>query len=122
MPTRVLIAEDEPNITAALRFLLEREGYRVSCVEDGSAAILEITAQPPDLLVLDVMLPSTNGFEVLKHIRSKPALARTKVLVLTAKGQPHDKKTASEIGADAFLTKPFANAEVLAVARQLAAP
>lgn len=122
MPTRVLIAEDEPNITAALRFLLEREGYRVSCVEDGSAAIAEVTAQPPDLLVLDVMLPSTNGFDVLKHIRSRPALSRTKVLMLTAKGQPQDKKVAAEIGADAFLTKPFANAEVLALARQLAAP
>lgn len=122
MPTRVLIAEDEPNITAALRFLLEREGYRVACVEDGSAALAELRAQPPDLLVLDVMLPSVNGFDVLKHVKNQPGLSRIKVLVLTAKGQPQDKKIATEIGADAFLTKPFATAEVVAMARRLATP
>lgn len=122
MPTRVLIAEDEPNIAAALRFLLEREGYRVSCVEDGAAALAEIRRQMPDLLVLDVMMPSTNGFDVLKQVRAQPSLSRLKVLILTAKGQPQDKKIASDFGADAFLTKPFANAEVIAAARRLAEP
>lgn len=122
MGTRVLIAEDEVNIAAALSFLLEREGYNVACVEDGRTALARIEAEPPALLLLDVMLPKLNGLEVLRHVRATPGLSTVKVLVLTAKGQDRDRRLAAEAGADAFLSKPFSNAEVVARARALAAP
>ena len=122
MPTRILIAEDEPNIVEALRFLLRRAGYEVDHVDDGERAVARLLAAPPDLLILDVMLPSRNGFEILKIVRAEPAIAALPVVMLTAKGQSHDRRVATEIGADVFLTKPFSNAQVVDEVRRLAAP
>ncbi|MCI4665399.1 MAG: response regulator [Neomegalonema sp.] len=118
----VLIAEDEPNIAAAVEFLLRRAGYTVRMAGDGESAWLDLLSEKPDLVVLDVMLPRVNGFEVLKRIRSTPRLAALPVLVLTAKGQQQDRQTAEAIGADAFLTKPFSNSELVACVRRLKAP
>ncbi|SET52825.1 response regulator transcription factor [Oceanicella actignis] len=116
----ILIAEDEPHIVESLRFLLEREGYRVSAAGDGEAALRLAAATRPSLLILDVMLPRMNGFEVLRRLRADAALRGTPVLMLTAKGQSHDRRTAQEIGADAFITKPFSNSDVVAQVRRLA--
>lgn len=122
MTQRVLIAEDEPHIAEALRFLLEREGYAVELVVDGAAVEQEVARVRPSVLILDVMLPRTTGFEVLKRLRETPNAANVSVIVLTAKGQAQDRKTATDFGADLFMTKPFANREVVDAVRRLAGP
>lgn len=114
MAVNVLIAEDEENIAESLRFILERAGCDVRHAIDGEQALAEARAAAPDVLILDVMLPSLNGFDVLKTIRSDDGLKKIAVLMLTAKGQSHDRQTADALGADTFMTKPFANDEIVA--------
>ena len=113
MTTRVLITEDEPNIVESLTFILQRAGYEVSSVADGEAAVRRLRSDPPDIMILDVMLPKLNGFDVLKLIKTDPRPELTAGLVLTAKGQAHDRQLAEEIGADAFITKPFSNRDII---------
>lgn len=113
MATRILITEDEPNIVESLTFILNRAGYDVSSVADGEAAMHRLRSNPPDIMVLDVMLPKLNGFEVLKLVKSDPLLKSLPVVILTAKGQTHDRQLAEEIGADAFVTKPFSNRDLI---------
>lgn len=120
MATRVLIAEDEPNIVESLSFVLGREGFEVSAVLDGQAALERLRTDPPDMLILDVMLPRVNGFEVLKQAKSDPTLRSIPVIVLTAKGQAHDRRMAEELGVDGFMTKPFSNREIVEQVRRLA--
>lgn len=110
---RVLIVEDEPNIVESLRFILERAGFDVETVSDGAEALRCVRRQPFRAVVLDIMLPGLNGFDVLKAIRADASLSGLPVIVLTAKGQSHDRRTAEEIGASDFITKPFSNAEVV---------
>ena len=119
MAARVLIAEDEPNIVESLSFMLRRAGYDVASAQDGEAALAGLRSQPAQLLILDLMLPRLNGFEVLKALRADAALAATPVLVLTAKGQQQDRRIAEAIGADAFMTKPFSNREIMDEVRRL---
>ena len=122
MSASILIAEDEPFIVESLTFLLEREGYSVRAVNDGGRAVRAILAQPADLLILDAMMPTLNGFDVLKRIRSTPGRENLPILVLTAKGQDSDRDRMIEHGADAFVTKPFSNRSLLdEIARLLAA-
>lgn len=113
MPAHVLIAEDEPNIVESLSFILSREGCEVTAVFDGQAVVDKIATLRPDLVILDVMLPKMDGFEVLKWIKGNAELTGVPVMILTAKGQEKDRKTAEELGADAFVTKPFSNREVV---------
>ncbi|MGR3783788.1 MAG: response regulator transcription factor [Albimonas sp.] len=110
---RVLIAEDEPHIVESLRFILSREGYDVDDAGDGESACRSLAAERPDLVILDVMLPLLNGFEVLRRLRADPATTGLPVIMLTAKGQAQDRRTAEDIGADAFITKPFSNRDVV---------
>lgn len=119
MATRILITEDEPNIVESLTFILSRAGYDVSSVTDGEAAMHRLRSNPPDIMVLDVMLPKLNGFEVLKLVKSDPLLKSLPVVILTAKGQTHDRQLAEEIGADAFVTKPFSNRDIIDQIRKL---
>ncbi|MEZ5665950.1 MAG: response regulator [Alphaproteobacteria bacterium] len=109
----ILIVEDEPFIVESLRFLLEREGHTVQAVRDGAAAIAAIDRARPDLIVLDVMLPKRNGFEILKWVRGHRTVSDVPVLILTAKGQDADRRKAEEFGVDAFVTKPFSNRDVI---------
>lgn len=118
---QVMIVEDEPNIVESLSFVFSREGWQVSAALDGETAIERLLKQPPDVLVLDVMLPPHSGFEVLKRVRGEPDLKRLPVLVLTAKGQEQDRHTALRLGADAFVTKPFSNRDIVQQVRELAA-
>ena len=119
MAIRVLIAEDEPNIVESLTFMLRRAGYDVASVLDGAAAMVELRSHATDLMILDLMLPRLNGFEVLKAVKSDPALSSMPVLILTAKGQAQDRRLAEQIGVDAFMTKPFSNRDVLDEVRRL---
>lgn len=118
MATRVLIAEDDRHIVESLTFVLEREGFEVSAALDGEAAIRQLRGDTPDIMILDVMLPKVNGFEVLKLAKADPVLRRVPVIILTAKGQAHDRRTAEEIGVEGFMTKPFSNREVVEAVRR----
>lgn len=120
MAKRVLVAEDEPNIVESLTFLLERAGFAVSVKTDGREALDSILAATPDVLILDVMLPGLDGYEVLRQLRADRRSEALPVLMLTAKGQREDRETAMDCGADIFMTKPFANAEIIAAVEQLA--
>ncbi|MBS0319104.1 MAG: response regulator [Proteobacteria bacterium] len=120
MGTRVLIAEDEPHIVESLSFVLDRDGFDVTAELDGESAFARLRVDPPDVMILDLMLPRLNGFEVLKRIKSDPALRAIPVVVLTAKGQAHDRRLAEDLGVDAFMTKPFSNQELVECVRRLA--
>jgi len=115
----VLIAEDEPHLVESLTFILGRAGFEVTTALDGEAALQKIWAAAPDLVILDVMLPKVNGFDILKKIRASDTLKSLPVIVLTAKGQRQDRATAEEIGANLFLTKPFSNNEVVQAVKTL---
>jgi DNA-binding response OmpR family regulator len=114
MAKTVLVAEDEPYILESLNFLLSRAGYTVRAERDGQAAVDAVMADPPDLIVLDVMMPRLNGFEALKQIRQTSALRDLPVLVLTAKGQEDDRRRMLDLGATELVTKPFSNRDLLA--------
>ncbi len=109
----VLIAEDEPYIVESLSFLIERAGLAVATAKDGAVAIQAIRNLRPAVVVLDIMLPEENGLVVLKWVKGDPELMKIPVLVLTARGQENDRKMALSLGADAFVTKPFSNREVV---------
>jgi len=120
MTKRVLLAEDEPNIVESLTFLLDRAGFEVTVETDGRRALDAALGDVPDVLILDVMLPELDGYEVLRQLRSDRRTDKLPVVMLTAKGQREDRETAMECGADLFITKPFANAEIIAAVKQLA--
>ncbi|MEL7465428.1 MAG: response regulator [Pseudomonadota bacterium] len=120
MDGKVLIVEDEPHIVESLRFILSRAGFDVTAVEDAESGMASLASERPDVMVLDAMLPGASGFEMLRAIRSTPAISHLPVLMLTAKGQRRDREVAEDIGADMFMTKPFANAEVVDAVRELA--
>ena len=119
MTVDILIAEDEPSILESLDFILRRAGWTISAVTDGDAALEAVRRLRPRMLVLDVMLPKRSGFEVLKQIRADLAMHALPVLILTAKGQQQDRRIAEQFGADVFITKPYANADVVSAVRQL---
>jgi len=120
MNKRVLLAEDEANIIESLAFLLERAGYVVDVHTNGTNACQAVLAAKPDLLILDVMLPGMDGYEILRNIRANESTATLPVLMLTAKGQREDRDMALRNGADRFISKPFSNAEIIAAVNELA--
>ena len=119
MSIDILVVEDEPSILDSLDFILNRAGWNIKAVTDGEAAIQAVAEHRPKVLVLDVMLPKKSGFEVLKHLRSQAQTRDLPILLLTAKGQRQDRKTAEELGASGFVTKPYSNSEVVDAVRQL---
>ncbi len=121
MTKTVLLAEDEPNIVESLTFLLERADFTTLVATDGRQALESALELQPSVLVLDLMLPKLDGYEVLRQLRSNPKGKDLPVLMLTAKGQRIDRETALECGANLFMTKPFANAEIIAAITKLAA-
>ena len=115
----VLIAEDEPGILESLDFILRRAGWTISSATDGDAALAAARQLSPRVLVLDLMLPKLSGFEVLKQIKADQATRDIPVLMLTAKGQQRDRQIVEELGADGFVTKPYANDDVVGAVRRL---
>lgn len=120
MALRVELAEDEPHLVESLTFLLERAGFEVLAVGDGPRALAAALDEPPAVMILDVMLPELDGFEILRRLRADARGRAVPVIMLTAKGQRADRAAAIGTGADLFLTKPFSNAEVVAAVRRLA--
>jgi DNA-binding response OmpR family regulator len=113
MTAKILVADDEPNIVISLEFLLKREGYTVVIARDGQEAIEAIERERPDLVLLDVMMPKKTGFEVCQDVRTNDALQDTKILMLTAKGRDTDVAKGLALGADAYMTKPFATRDLV---------
>ncbi len=123
MAKRILIAEDEPSIVISLEFLLKEAGYDVAVARDGSQALALTGELRPDLVVLDVMLPAMNGFELCRRIRGDHEVRNTKILMLTARGRQGEIEKGLAAGADAYMTKPFATRELVrTVCDLLAAP
>lgn len=120
MVKQVLLIEDEPNIIEAVSFILSRDGWKVATHSNGETAMAAIRSQKPDALVLDVMLPGRSGYEILQDLRSDDVFSDLPVLMLTARGQKKDRDAADRLGVTRFMTKPFSNAEVLAVLREIA--
>jgi two-component system, OmpR family, alkaline phosphatase synthesis response regulator PhoP len=119
MSNKILIADDEQNIVISLEFLMKREGFQVSVANDGEEALARIRADPPDLVLLDVMMPRKTGFEVCQEVKSDPALRGVKILMLTAKGRDTEVARGLAMGADAYMTKPFSTRELVAKVKGL---
>ena len=117
MPSRVLIVEDEPDIRALVVHHLKREGYQVSAASSGEEALRQVQAAPPDLVLLDLMMPAMDGLEVCRRLRQDPATAMLPIVMLTAKGDEVDRVLGLEIGADDYVVKPFSPKELLARVR-----
>ena len=119
MSKNILIADDEPNIVISLEYLLQRDGYQVRVARNGQEALDAIQASPPDLVLLDVMLPLVSGFEVCQKIRENPALAGVRIVMLTAKGRDVEMSKGLALGANTYVTKPFSTQDLLAQVRAL---
>jgi two-component system, OmpR family, alkaline phosphatase synthesis response regulator PhoP len=119
MSKRILIADDEANIVISLEFLMLNSGYQVQTAANGEEALHRIAEFRPDLILLDIMLPLKNGFEVCQKIRENPAWNGIKVVMLTAKGRESEVTKGLALGADAYITKPFATRELLASVQRL---
>ncbi|MBU0544231.1 MAG: response regulator [Proteobacteria bacterium] len=119
MPEKVLIADDEQSIVVPLEFLMEQKGYKVMAAYNGEEAIEKIISFNPDLILLDIMLPIIDGFEVCQMIRSNPNWKDIKIIFVSAMGREVDIAKGLALGADAYITKPFANAEIIQKVREV---
>jgi len=113
MTRTVLLVDDEPNIILSLEFLIEQAGYETRVARDGEAALKSIEERKPDLILLDVMLPKRDGFDVCERIRANPAWNDIRIVMLTAKGQDSEREKGLALGADAYITKPFSTREAM---------
>ena len=116
---KILIADDEPNILISLEYLKQREGFAVSLARDGKEALDAILRDPPDLVLLDVMMPRKTGLEVCQEVRADPRLKGVRILMLTAKGRETDVAKGLALGANAYVTKPFSTKDLVARVRAL---
>lgn len=119
---RVLIVEDEPHIVLSLEFLLQRAGYETAAATDGDDGLALVRQLRPAVVLLDLMLPRRNGYELCQAIKADPELRATPVILLTAKGQEADVLKGRALGAAAYVTKPFGNAEILETIRGVLNP
>ena len=119
MSKRVLIADDEPNIVTPLEFLMEQVGLEVRVARNGHEVLELAAAFQPDLILLDVMMPGLNGYEVCQRLKSDPTLRQVRVLMLSAKGRDVEVAKGLELGADAYITKPFSTRELVSKVREL---
>jgi len=119
MSRRVLIVDDEPNIVTSLEFLMRGDDYDVRVARNGEEALQLAESFRPDIVVLDVMMPQRSGFEVCQKIRENPILGDVKIIMLTAKGRDVEKEKGLDLGANAYVTKPFSTKELMNTVRGL---
>ncbi len=112
-PARILVVDDEPNIVVAIEFLMQQQGFETDTAYDGQEALAKAKQFRPDLIILDVMMPKADGFEVAHAVRRESDLEGVKIVFLTAKGTSRDKVNGYDAGGDVYLTKPFDNDELL---------
>jgi two-component system, OmpR family, alkaline phosphatase synthesis response regulator PhoP len=116
---RILVIEDDKDIVELVKYNLEKEGFQVVPSGDGASGLAQIRKAPPDLLVLDLMLPKFSGLDMCKEVRRDTSLNRLPVLILTAKGEEADRVVGLELGADDYVTKPFSPRELVARVKAL---
>lgn len=119
MGKKVLIVDDEPNIVISLEFLMKREGFDVAIARDGEEALRKVQESVPDVMLLDVMMPKKTGYEVCQQVRADPELAAVKIVMLTAKGRDTEVAKGLDLGADAYMTKPFSTKDLVAQVKTL---
>ena len=115
----VLIVDDEPNIVLSLEFLMKKEGYEVRSVANGAEAMQAITEKPPDLILLDVMMPRKDGYEVCQELRATPSWKDINIIMLTAKGRDVEREKGLALGANDYITKPFSTQELVEKVKSL---
>src|SRR5499433_3944850 len=116
---KILIVEDESDLVKLLKYNLEKEGFKVGYATDGALALAEARRDPPDVVILDLMLPGIDGLEVCRQLRRNDRFARTPILILSARSEEADRVVGLELGADDYVTKPFSTREVIARVRAL---
>ncbi len=121
MKLSVLVVDDEPNIVLSLEFLMKQAGYDVRVARDGESALNAVKERAPDLILLDVMTPGRDGYEVCQTIRANPAWKKIKIIMLTARSREVEREKGMALGADDYITKPFSTRELVdCVKRHLA--
>ncbi len=113
MAKTVLIVDDESYIVKSLSFVMNNAGFETGSASDGEEALRKVDEMVPDLVILDVMMPKLDGFEVCKAIRANPAWSTIKIIMLTAKGRDSEREKGLALGADDYLTKPFSTRDIL---------
>ncbi|WP_142849835.1 response regulator transcription factor [Telmatospirillum sp. J64-1] len=113
MTQSVLVVDDEPNIVLSLEFLMKQAGFDVRVARDGEAALKAVEESAPDVVLLDVMMPKRDGYDVCQAIRANPAWNGVRIIMLTAKGREIEKEKGLALGADDYITKPFSTREVV---------
>lgn len=116
---RILIVDDEPNIVFALDLLMKKEGFEVHTADDGEKAFQAVSEFRPDLVLLDIMMPKMDGYEVCQRIRSDASLKDVRIIMLTAKGREVEKEKGLALGVDSYITKPFSTREVVLKVKEL---
>ena len=119
MAKEILIVDDEPSVVVPIQFLMEQQGYRVMIAERGEDALDLIYQYKPDLVLLDIMLPGIDGYEVCEIVRLNPNYRNVKIIFLTAKGREEEIAKGLALGADAYITKPFSNIELVATVKEI---
>jgi len=119
MPKEILIVDDEPGVVVPIQFLMEQQGYIVMVAERGEDELDLIYHYKPDLVILDIMLPGIDGYEVCEIVRLNPNYRDVKIMFLTAKGREVDIAKGLALGADVYLTKPFSNDELVAKVKEI---
>ena len=122
MNRSVLIVDDEPNIVLSLEFLLKQAGYEVRVAGNGEEAMEAIAERAPDLIVLDVMMPTLDGYHVCETIRADPKLRAVRILMLTAKSRDVEREKALALGADDYITKPLSTRELVERVKTILGP
>lgn len=119
MAKSILVVEDEPNIVLSLQFLMKKAGFDVRVARDGDEALAEVNSRAPDLILLDVMIPKRDGYDVCQTIRSNPAWQGIYIIMLTAKGREVDREKGIALGANDYVTKPFSTRDLTEKVKQI---
>jgi len=118
-PTKVLIVDDEPNILLSLDFLMKKNGFQVFLARNGQEALESANEHIPNVIILDIMMPDVDGYEICKTLKADTKFNQTKIIFLSAKSKESDIAKGFEIGADAYMTKPFVNKILLEKVKEL---
>jgi two-component system, OmpR family, alkaline phosphatase synthesis response regulator PhoP len=119
MTKSILVVEDEPNIVLSLQFLMKQAGFDVRVARDGEEALREVESRAPDLILLDVMIPKRDGYDVCQTIRANPDWGYIYIIMLTAKGREVDREKGISLGANDYVTKPFSTRDLTEKVKQL---
>lgn len=119
MAKSILVVEDEPNIVLSLQFLMKKAGFEVRVARDGEEALAAVEERAPDLMLLDVMIPKRDGYDVCQTVRANPAWQDVYIIMLTAKGREVDREKGIALGANDYVTKPFSTRDLTEKVKQL---